>query len=86
MVHGMEKEVMDLLKGISQDAHGSRADRAKRQTLEQKRVRALIIKDRVFDARISQIFAEMLGSVYHTDNDYIEDQHEQTVRFPLHMS
>jgi hypothetical protein len=82
----MEKEVMDQVKCIPQDARGSRADRAKRQALERKRARALIIKDRVFDARISQIFAEMLGSVCHTDNHYIEDQHEQTVRFPLHMS
>jgi hypothetical protein len=82
----MEKEVMDLLKRIPQDACGSKADRAKKQVLERKRARALIIKDRVFDARISQIFAEMLRSVCHTDNDYIEDQYEQTVRFPLHMS
>jgi hypothetical protein len=67
-------------------------DRTKQELLEhfqgdsEKADAVEIAKAKGFQARISQIFAEMLGSVCHTDNNYIVEGQYQTVTSTFNQS
>ena len=89
----MEKAIAELLKNAPIEENASsrrRQDTSKesKYTLKELKGKArfVAIKAKIFEATICQIFAEMLGSVCHTDHDFIEDGHDQTVRFTLSTS
>jgi hypothetical protein len=79
---GVEQAVNDLLDTMPEAASSSNEER----TLLRRKARCAAVNKRIFHVATCQIFAEMLGTVCHTDNDYIEDGHEQTVRFTLTVS
>jgi hypothetical protein len=76
---GLDEAVREALKEMPEATSGTSANRK----LLRRKARHTTMKARKFHATICQIFAEMLGAVCHTDNDFIEDEHEQTVRFIL---
>jgi hypothetical protein len=87
VVKGTEEAITKLLHDAPTEGGAlSKEGAIKRKKLLKQKARFVALKARVFDATICQIFAEMLGSVCHTDHDYIEDGHDQTVRFTSNIS
>ena len=78
----VKQAVRDLVAQMSKSADLSDAER----TELRRKAKVVAINKRIFHVATCQIFAEMLTTVCHTDFDYIEDDHEQTVRFTLTVS